>query len=179
MTNLRLSRPAGLQAGLVLAVLIAGALSLGLVGALLIAPEFQAWWMSPHDAPPWALPVLPFVTLSGTMVVLAAAAVWVAWLDGSPSFGPLLTATFIQVALASLWVPLMLGAAAVWDVPTPYRLWLAMVTAVVLVALSGWTTKRLGKVSRRAQLFFLPFFVWTVYAASINAAVIYLSTGAE
>jgi tryptophan-rich sensory protein len=155
-----------LAALLVLAALVGG------IGGLVSAPAIEGWYAAtpkPMFTPPDAV----FGPVWAVLYTLIAVAGWLVWrAPDSEARTRGLRLYALQFVLNALWSPVFFGLGALLGAP---GLWAALVLIVVLDILILATIIRVGDVSRLAATLLLPYWFWSLYATTLNAAIAVLA----
>lgn len=158
------------------AVLIGLLMIAGLVGGLggLVSASAIDGWYAATPKPMFTPPDSLFGPVWAVLYTLIAIAGWLAWrAPDSEARSRALRLYAVQFVLNALWSPVFFGLGAVLGAP---GLWVALVLIVVLDIAILATIIRLGDVSRLAAALLLPYWFWSLYATTLNAAIAVLAT---
>ena len=138
-------------------------LLVGAADASVLHSGARAWYRSlvqpPGTAPDWALGPTWLV-----LSVLIGLAAWLVW--RRVAAGPALQLWGWQIAANALWLPVFFGL---------HRIAFAFVVSLVLLALAAATMRAFARLSRVAGWLMLPYLLWTLYGACINAGFWWLN----
>jgi len=160
-------------AALILAVIAV----IATVGSLATVDSANGWYADARKVA-WNPPNTVFGPAWSILYVLVAAAGFLIWRSGYLGRGrrnqarPALRVYALQLALNGLWTPVffagypVLGRAA-W--------WAAMVIILALILAVGWLIALAARRSRAAAWLLAPYFIWLVFASSLNAGIIALN----
>lgn len=163
----------GTRSAAVLVTLLALAGAVGGLGGLVAAGAIDGWYAAapkPMFTPPDAV----FGPVWAVLYTLIAIAGWLLWrAPDSETRTRALRLYAAQFALNALWTPVFFGLGAVLGAP---GLWAALVLIVVLDVVILATIIRAGDVSRLAATLLLPYWFWSLYATTLNAAIAVLTS---
>ena len=137
------------------------------VGARLTASEIPTWYAG-LVKPGWTPPNIAFPIVWTTLYGLMAICLWRLW-DRAPQ-GPdrakAIWLFLLQLALNGLWTPVFFSLHAVGPA-------LAILLALIVAVLA---TMRLAfRADEVAGWLLIPYLPWLCYAASLNAAILFLN----
>jgi tryptophan-rich sensory protein len=148
---------------LVLLVLLALPFTVGFVAARINAEAIPGWYTTlvapPGNPPNWVFP--PVWT---ALYLLMGVAAWRVWLRAGWAA---LLPWFAQLAVNALWTPAFFG------LQSP-KLGLAVI--LLLVGTVAATLLAFRRHDRVAAALLVPYFVWVVYAAYLNAGFVWLNS---
>jgi tryptophan-rich sensory protein len=143
-------------------------------GSLATIANVEGWYAEAEKAP-WSPPnwlFAPVWTLLYTMMSVAAWLVWRARDDARETVAravrPALAIYFGQLALNAVWTPIFFG---LYPAIGTAALWIALAVIVALAAAVPLTMVAFWKVSRTAALLLLPYWLWVLFATTLNWAV--------
>ncbi len=140
-------------------------LLVGAVGGSLTAQALHAWYPS-LIAPPGTPPNWVFAPVWTLLYIMIGTAAWLVWKRRGPS-RPLRVWGW-QLAANALWVPAFFG------LHSPR---LAMAVMVCVLLLTAWTIRGFLRVRPPAAWLMVPYGVWSLYAAYLNAGFWLLNRG--
>lgn len=162
----------GARSSAMLAALLVLAALVGGIGGLVSAPAIEGWYAAtpkPMFTPPDAV----FGPVWAVLYTLIAVAGWLVWrAPDSEARTRGLRLYALQFVLNALWSPVFFGLGALLGAP---GLWAALVLIVVLDIVILATIIRVGDVSRLAATLLLPYWFWSLYATTLNAAIAVLA----
>lgn len=138
-------------------------LLVGAAGASVTARALHHWYLA-LTAPPGTPPNWVFAPVWTMLYVMIGVAAWLVWKRLGAS-RPLQIWGW-QLAANALWAPAFFG------LHSPA---LAMCVMLLLLLLIARTIRSFRRVRRGAGLLMLPYFVWCVYAAYLNAGFLILN----
>lgn len=138
-------------------------LLVGAAGGSLTARSIHLWYQTLH-APPGTPPTWVFAPVWSALYVMIGVAGWRVWRRLGAG-KPLLLWGW-QLAANALWAPAFFG------LHSPA---LAMVTMVALLILVALTSRAFRRVDRIAFALMLPYGLWCLYAAYLNAGFLVLN----
>ncbi len=156
----------------VLVTLLAIAAAVGGLGGLVSVGAIDGWYAAtpkPMFTPPDAV----FGPVWAVLYVLIAVAGWLVWrTPDSEARTRALRLYVAQFVLNALWSPVFFGLGELVGAP---GLWAALVLIVVLDIVILATIIRVGDVSRVAAGLLLPYWFWSLFATTLNAAIAVLA----
>lgn len=137
--------------------------AVGVVGALFPPGE----WYAGLRKPPWNPPNSVFGPVWTALYIAMGVAAWRVWRHGGwARQREALTLFLAQLAANAVWTPLFFGLQALgW----------ALADLALILVLAAWTARRFWAVDRIAGWIFVPYLAWLLYAASLNAAILWLN----
>jgi translocator protein len=162
----------GTRSALALLGFLALAAAVAGFGAATSLPAIDGWyadapkpmWTPPNEifGPVWAV-------LYGTMSIAA----WLVWRrPASPDRSRALVVYGVQLALNALWTPAFFGLGALVGAP---GIWISLGIIVALDFAVLATIIRFSEVSRTAAVLMAPYWVWALFATTLNAAIAVLA----
>lgn len=162
-----------ISVGLLLLLVVAG---IAYLGSLATIPNTEGWYASVRKAP-WSPPNWVFGPAWSVLYVCIAVAGWLIWRsgwtrDGRNAARPALILYGVQLGLNALWTPVFfagyprVGEAAWWG---------AMVIMVLLIACVLGLIVTGARWSQAAAWLLVPYVLWLLFAATLNAAIISLN----
>ncbi|KQV24750.1 MULTISPECIES: TspO/MBR family protein [unclassified Microcella] len=171
-TATRLADRSGLRSGLVLLGLLSLSLVIGLVGSLISQPAIDGWYAEAAK-PMWTPPNEVFGPVWTFLYAAMSVAAWLVWRrPSSPERTRALTVYGVQLALNAIWTPAFFGLGSLVGGP---GLWVALAIIVALDFAVLATIIRFGDVSRAAAALLVPYWLWVLYATTLNAAMAVLA----
>lgn len=162
----------GTRSAVVLLTFLAIAAAVGVIGGLVSAPGIEGWYAQtpkPMFTPPDAV----FGPVWAVLYTLIALAGWLVWrTPDSEARTRALRLYVAQFALNALWSPMFFGLGATVGAA---GVWAALVLIVVLDVVILATIIRVGDVSRAAAALLLPYWFWSLFATTLNAAIAVLA----
>lgn len=167
------------RAGFVSALVLIGFLALSFavagVGSLATIANVEGWYAAAEKAP-WNPPAWVFAPAWTILYSLMSIAAWLVWRERGRSDERLvrsaLTLYFVQLALNAVWTPIFFGLFPTLGAPA---LWIALAIIVMLDVAVPWTIVAFSKVSRPAAVLLVPYWLWLLFATTLNAAVAILN----
>ena len=165
--------PTTAHSALVLAASIGLVAIIAAAGAAIGAPGVDGWYedaAKPMFTPPNAI----FGPVWGVLYLSMAIAAWLVW-RRPPSLARTraLRIYAVQLALNALWTPAFFGLGAVIGAT---GLWIALVVIVLLDFAILAAIIRFSDVSRVAATLLVPYWLWVLFATTLNAAMAVLAT---
>ena len=134
------------------------------LGSLATYPSLDPWYIGLKKAS-WNPPAWVFGPVWTLLYLMIAVAGWLIFLaKKSEQRTRALTFYFIQLFLNCLWSFLF------FYFQNPF---LALIDIILLVIFIGLTLQATLSVSKRASLLLTPYFIWTLYAVTLNGAIVY------
>lgn len=162
----------GTRSAAVLVTLLAIAGAVGGLGGLISAGPIDGWYAAtpkPMFTPPDAV----FGPVWAVLYVMIAVAGWLVWrTPDSEARSRALKLYVAQFVLNALWSPMFFGLGELVGAP---GLWASLVLIVVLDIVILATIIRFGDVSRAAAALLLPYWFWSLFATTLNAAIAVLA----
>lgn len=162
----------GTRSAAVLVTLLAIAAAVGGLGGLVSAGAIDGWYAAtpkPMFTPPDAV----FGPVWTVLYALIAVAGWLVWrAPDSEARSRALRLYAAQFVLNALWSPVFFGLGELVGAP---GLWAALVLIVVLDIVILATIIRFGDVSRAAATLLMPYWFWSLFATTLNAAIAVLA----
>lgn len=162
-----------LRSALALLGFLALALVIGAVGAAISQPAIDGWYADAAK-PMWTPPNSIFGPVWTALYIGMSIAAWLVWRrPPSSDRSRALTAYGVQLALNAIWSPVFFGLGALIGGP---GLWIALGIIVALDFAVLATIIRFGEVSRWATALLVPYWLWVLYATTLNAAMAVLAS---
>ncbi len=162
----------GTRSAAVLVTLLAIAAAVGGLGGLVSAGAIDGWYAAtpkPMFTPPDAV----FGPVWTVLYALIAVAGWLVWrAPDSEARSRALRLYAAQFVLNALWSPVFFGLGELVGAP---GLWAALVLIVVLDIVILATIIRFGDVSRASAALLMPYWFWSLFATTLNAAIAVLA----
>lgn len=161
------------KSALVLVAFIAIALGVGALGSLATIQNVDGWYADAAKAP-WNPPNWIFGPVWTFLYASMAVAAWLVWRrrDETDVRRPL-TMYVIQLVLNSIWTPVFFGLYPFIGAPA---LWIALVIIVAIDVTVLLTMLRFWKISKVAAWLLVPYWVWVLFATTLNAALAALNS---
>ncbi|OJX67187.1 MAG: hypothetical protein BGO95_08875 [Micrococcales bacterium 73-13] len=164
------SRSRGGRTWPALLVFLALSAVVAVLGGLATTANVDGWYAA-AARPSWTPPNAVFGPVWTVLYVLIAVAAWLVWRHPGHR-RPALVAYGIQLALNGLWTPVFFAGYPAFG---PAALWTAFGVIVVLVAAIIVQIVLTVPVSRLAAWLLVPYLLWCLYAATLNAGVAVLN----
>jgi translocator protein len=150
---------------LVIAIIIP--LLVGGIGGIATARAIPTWYQQ-LEKPAWNPPEWIFGPVWTVLYLMMGVASWLVWRHGweVPRVRLALGVFAVQLLFNLLWSLIFFG----WQ-----RIGLALLEITLLWALVGITTLRFFSLSPLAGLLLFPYWLWTSFAAALNAAIWWLN----
>ena len=134
-------------------------------GAITTIGAVNGWYShAPHVL--WTPPNAAFGPVWTVLYTLIAVAGWLVWRRRARRGAPGALGLFVvQLVLNSLWTPIFFGAHALIG---SVALWIALAVILALDLVVAATMAAFWPLSRVASLLLLPYFVWILYASTLN-----------
>ncbi|MGI6878495.1 TspO/MBR family protein [Microbacterium sp. gxy059] len=135
-------------------------------------------WYADVDKVPWNPPGAVFGPAWSILYLLIALAGFLLWRSGrvreeDDGLGRVLAGFYIvQLMLNALWTPLFFAA---YPLIGEVAWWLAMIDIVALIAIVMVLIALAARRSQAAALLLVPYLLWLVFAATLNAGIIALN----
>lgn len=142
--------------------------AVALAGALITRPEIPRWYAF-LAKPAWTPPNWVFPIAWNVLYALMAISLWRLWEAARahrPAAGYAIGLFILQLALNAAWSPVFFSLHAIQA-----GLAIIVVLAVVLAA----SIVAAYRVDRFAAYLLVPYFVWILYATSLNAGIVVLN----
>lgn len=157
---------------LALACFIAIVAAVAAFGSVTSATAIDGWYNAAAK-PMWTPPNAVFAPVWSVLYLTMAVAAWLVWRRPDSLARTRALRTFvIQLALNALWSPAFFGLGAVMG---SVGLWIALGIIVVLNFAILATIIRFEDVSRWASWMLIPYWFWTLFATTLNAAMAVLA----
>lgn len=162
-----------LRSGLVLLGFLGLALVIGAVGAAISQPAIDGWYADAAK-PMWTPPNAIFGPVWTALYISMSIAAWLVWRRPASTLRlRALTAYGVQLALNAVWSPVFFGLGALIGGP---GLWIALAIIVALDFAVLATIIRVGDVTRAGAALLVPYWLWVLYATTLNAAMAVLAS---
>lgn len=162
----------GTRSAAALVALLAIAALVGILGGFVSAGAIDGWYAAtpkPMFTPPDAV----FGPVWAALYTLLAVAGWLVWrTPDSEARTRALRLYVAQFVLNALWSPVFFGLGEILGAP---GVWAALVLIVVLDIVILATIIRVSDVSRIAAALLLPYWFWSLFATTLNAAIAVLA----
>lgn len=159
------------------ALLLAIVAAIAVAGSLATIPNTEGWYLDVHKVA-WNPPSSVFGPAWSVLYILIAAAGFLIWRAGYVGEGKTNAAksvlwTFgIQLGLNAIWTPIFFAGYPVFG---QGAWWVALVVILSLIAVVIWLIMESVKVSKAAAWLLVPYLLWLIFAASLNAGIIGLN----
>lgn len=142
------------------------------LGSIASAGAIQGWYES-TPKPMWNPPNAVFGPVWTVLYLTMASAAWLVWRrPDSAERTHALRAYVVQLALNAVWSPAFFGLGAVLG---PAGLWIALGVIVALDFAILAAIFRFAEVSRGAAWMLVPYWLWALFATTLNAAIAVLA----
>ncbi len=160
------------RSALALVLLLVIASGVAALGSVLSAPGIAGWYAE-TPKPMWTPPDAVFAPVWTVLYALMSVAAWLVWRrPDSLARTRALRVYAVQLGLNAIWSPAFFGLGALLGAPGA---WVALVVIVVLDFAILATMIRFGDVSRLAATLLVPYWVWALFATTLNAAIAVLA----
>jgi translocator protein len=147
--------------------------AIGAIGSVISAPAISGWYAEAAK-PMWTPSNEVFAPVWAALYSAMAVAAWLIWRrPESRARSRALTIYGIQLALNASWTPVFFGLGSLIGGP---GLWIALVVMVLLDFAVLATIIRFADVSRAAAALLVPYWLWLLFATTLNAAMAVLSS---
>ena len=165
--------PTTLQSALALVGSIAVVALVSASGAIIGAPGIEGWYAEAAK-PMFTPPNVVFGPVWATLYLSMAVAAWLVWRQPrSLARTRALRVYGVQLVLNALWTPAFFGLGATIGAT---GLWIALVVIVLLDFAILAAIIRFGDVSRTAASLLVPYWLWVLFATTLNAAMAVLAS---
>lgn len=157
-----------LRSVLMLSAFLAVSFSAAAIGSMISAPAIDGWYAD-APKPMWTPPNAVFGPVWAVLYALISVAGWLVWRHrASPERFAALSAYVVQLALNVAWTPAFFGLGAILGTA---GLWIALGIIVALDFAVLVAIIRFGEVSRPAAALLVPYWLWVLFATTLNAAI--------
>lgn len=161
-----------LRSALALLGFLVLALAAGGLGSIVSQPAIDGWYAD-APKPMWTPPDEIFAPVWLALYTTMSIAAWLVWRrPSSPRRSRALAVYVVQLALNALWTPVFFGLGGLGGVA---GLWVALGVIVALDFAVLAAIIRFGEVSRAAAALLVPYWLWLLYATTLNAAIAVLA----
>lgn len=161
-----------LHSGLALLGFLGIAFVIGAIGSTVARPAIEGWYADAAK-PMWNPPDEIFAPVWTVLYATMSVAVWLVWRrPASPQRSGALTIYGVQLGLNALWTPMFFGLGGALGAP---GLWIALGVIVALDFAVLAAITRFGESSRAAAALLVPYWLWVLYATTLNAAIAVLA----
>jgi len=177
MTALQAASPQGhtramVPSVLALAALLGISVAVATLGSLISASAIDGWYAA-APKPMWNPPNAVFGPVWTVLYASMSVAAWLIWrAPDSSARSRALRMYVAQLVLNALWSPAFFGLGALIGVT---GLWVALVIIVALNFAILGTIIRFGEVNRVAAAMLVPYWIWALFATTLNAAIAVLA----
>jgi len=148
------------------------AVAIAVLGSSVSATAIDGWYAE-TPKPMWNPPNAVFGPVWTVLYASMSIAAWLIWRGpDSPARSRALRMYVAQLALNALWSPAFFGLGALVGTP---GIWVALGVIVALDFAILATIIRFGDVSRVAAAVLVPYFAWSLFATTLNAAIAVLA----
>lgn len=162
----------GARSALVLLAFLGIAAAVAALGSLVSAPAIDGWYAD-TPTPMWNPPNAVFGPVWTVLYTLMSVSAWLVWRRPDSELRTrALRVYVVQLALNALWSPAFFGLGALIGAP---GLWIALGIIVALDFAILATIIRFGDVSRVAAGLLVPYWLWALFATTLNAAIAVLA----
>lgn len=160
------------RSALALVALLGIAFAVAAFGGLISAGAITGWYAD-TPKPMWNPPNAVFGPVWAMLYTAMSIAAWLVWRRPESSERSRALGTYIvQLALNALWSPAFFGLGALVGAP---GLWIALGVIVALDFAILATIIRFADVSRTAAILLIPYWLWVLFATTLNAAIAVLA----
>ncbi len=160
------------RSALALALFVAITFTIGGLGALATASNVTGWYANAAKAL-WSPPNALFGPVWSLLYLLIAISGWLVWRERHRvDVRPALVAFVVQLALNAVWTPVFF---ALYPAIGIGALWLALAIIVAIDVAVLQTMLRFWKVSQLAAWLLVPYWVWVLFATTLNLAIALLN----
>lgn len=160
---------------LVAAGLLVVVTAIAVLGSLATAPNVDGWYAE-ADKVPWNPPGWVFGPAWSVLYLLIALVGFLLWRAGrtrATSEGRWIWAAYIvQLVLNALWTPVFFAG---YPLIGEVAWWVAMGVMIALIASVVLLIPRAARWSRPSAAMLLPYLLWLLFAATLNAGIIALN----
>lgn len=161
-----------LRSAIVLLGFLGLAFAIGAIGSMIARPAIDGWYAD-APKPMWNPPGEVFAPVWTVLYAMMSLAVWLVWRrPRSPQRSRALTVYGVQLGLNALWTPMFFGLGGMIGAP---GLWIALGVIVALDFAVLTAITRFGESSRAAAALLVPYWLWVLYATTLNAAIAVLA----
>jgi len=158
--------PGRARSALALLAFLAISFAVAALGALSTIQNVDGWYAH-ADRAFWTPPNAVFGPIWTVLYTLMSVSAWLVWRErGTRDVRPALMAYVVQLVLNSLWTPVFFG---LYPAAGSTALWIALVLIVAIDAMVLVTLLRFWPVRRLAAVLLIPYWVWVLYATTLNA----------
>ena len=160
------------RSALVLLALLGIAAAVAAFGSIVSALAIEGWYVD-TPKPLWNPPNAVFGPVWTVLYVLMSVAAWLVW--RRPDSGLRTSALRVyglQLAVNAIWSPVFFGLGALIGAP---GVWIALGVIVVLDFAILATIIRFNDVNRIAAALLVPYWLWALFATTLNAAIAVLA----
>ena len=149
-----------------LGLILSAVAAVMVIGSRATLPEIGDWYAT-LNKPSWTPPNWLFGPVWTTLYVMMAASAWLVWRRRR----------LFDVRRAMLLWSVQLGLNLAWSLLffAQHNVLLAMIDIVVLAIAIMATMASFWSIRQQAGLLLLPYLIWTIYAASLNAGILALN----
>lgn len=162
-----------LRSGLVLLAFLAISFTVAAVGAIATIQNVDGWYAEAEKAF-WGPPNYLFGPVWTVLYTLMSVSAWLVWRqrDRVP-VRRALTIYVVQLVFNAVWTPLFFG---LYPAIGPVALWSALAVIAAIDVLVLLTMVRFWRVSKVAAWLLVPYWIWVLFATTLNAAVAALNS---
>ncbi len=162
----------GPRSALVLIAFLGIAGAVAALGSVISGPAIEGWYAD-TPTPMWNPPNAVFGPVWTVLYVLMSVAAWLMWRRPDSEWrSRALRVYVVQLALNAVWSPTFFGLGGLIGAP---GLWVALGIIVALDIAILATIIRFGEVSRVAAGLLVPYWLWALFATTLNAAIAVLA----
>jgi tryptophan-rich sensory protein len=141
-------------------------------GSFVSAPAIDGWYADTAK-PMWNPPNAVFGPVWAVLYISMSLAAWLVWRSPDSDLrSRALRIYVVQLAINAVWTPAFFGLGALLGAP---GVWIALVIIVVLDFVILGAIIRFGDVNKIAATLLIPYWLWALYATTLNAAIAVLA----
>lgn len=161
-----------LRSALALLGFLVIALAVGGLGSVVSQSAIDGWYAD-APKPMWTPPDEIFAPVWLALYATMSIAAWLVWRrPSSPGRSRALAVHVVQLVLNALWTPVFFGLGGLVGA---VGLWIALGVIVALDFAVLAAIIRFGEASRAAAALLVPYWLWLLYATTLNAAIAVLA----
>jgi tryptophan-rich sensory protein len=161
-----------IKSALVLVAFIAISFAVAAFGSIATAGNVTGWYATAEKAA-WNPPNWIFGPVWTLLYTLMSVAAWLVWRERARvNVRPALAVYVVQLALNGVWTPAFFGAYPLMGTPA---LWIALAVILAMDLTILLTMLRFWPVRRGAAWMLVPYWIWVLFATTLNAALAILN----
>ncbi|MER3389563.1 MAG: TspO/MBR family protein [Microcella sp.] len=160
------------RSALALTGFLAASFLVGIIGSAVSVPAISGWY-DDLAKPMWTPPTAVFGPVWTVLYSSMAIAAWLVWRHpASTARRRALSAYALQLVLNALWTPAFFGLGGLIGAS---GLWVALAIIVALDVAILAAIIRFADLSKPAAALLIPYWFWTLFATTLNAAIAVLA----